>query len=80
VIDFAVGPPRDRVWHEHEAMDSATTVTKKEAFLLKRLTRTKKLFGFLLEVRQELFNEEFQAELEKMHRDSGAGKAPCRRR
>src|ERR1700733_6645578 len=54
----------------------AATITKKEAFLLKRLKRTKKLFGFLREVRNELFNEEFQAELERMYRDTGAGKAP----
>lgn len=50
--------------------------TKKEEFLLKRLSRTKKLFGFLREVRHELFDEGFQAELEKMYRDSGAGKRP----
>jgi hypothetical protein len=54
----------------------STTITKKEAFLLKRLTRTKKLFGFLRQVRDELFDEAFQVELEKMYRDTGAGKAP----
>lgn len=53
----------------------STTVTKKEAFLLKRLGRTKKLFGFLREVRHELFNDEFQTELEAMYRGTGAGKA-----
>jgi hypothetical protein len=52
----------------------STTVSKKEVFLLKRLGRTKKLFGFLREVRHELFDEEFQAELETMYRDTGAGK------
>jgi len=54
----------------------AAKVTKQESFLLKRLVRTKKLFGFLREVRQELFDEEFQAELEGMYRDTGAGKLP----
>lgn len=38
----------------------ATKVTKEEEFLLTRLTRTKKPFAFLREVRSELFNEEFQ--------------------
>lgn len=54
----------------------AAKVTKQESFLLKRLVRTKKLFGFLREVRQELFDEEFQAELEGMYRETGAGKVP----
>jgi hypothetical protein len=54
----------------------ATTITKKEAFLLKRLTRTKKLFGFLRQIRHELFDDEFQRELEGMYRGSGAGKTP----
>lgn len=54
----------------------ATKVTRAEEFLLKRLTRTKKLFGFLREVRNELFSEEFQGELETMYRETGAGKDP----
>ncbi|MCW5790259.1 MAG: hypothetical protein KIT72_07555 [Polyangiaceae bacterium] len=54
----------------------ATEVTKAEEFLLKRLTRTKKLFGFLREVRSELFSDEFQAELEAMYRGTGAGRDP----
>jgi len=54
----------------------STTITKKEAFLLKRLKRTKKLFGFLREIRQELFDEAFQTELGAMYRDTGAGKDP----
>ena len=49
-------------------------VTRQEQFLLKRLGRVKKLFGFLRRVRHELFNEEFQAELAGMYRDTGAGK------
>jgi hypothetical protein len=54
----------------------AAKVTKQEGFLLKRLARTKKLFGFLREVRHELFDEAFQAELEGMYRETGAGKVP----
>jgi hypothetical protein len=54
----------------------ATKATRKEEFLLKRLKRTKKLFGFLHEVRQELFSDAFQAELETMYRETGAGKDP----
>ncbi len=47
-----------------------------EEFLLKRLTRVRKLFGFLREWRHELFDDEFQQELEAMYRDTGAGKPP----
>jgi hypothetical protein len=50
--------------------------TPKEKLLLKRLTRTKKLFAFLRLHRHELFNDEFQAELESMYRRSGAGAEP----
>lgn len=50
--------------------------TRQEAFLLKRLTRVKKLFGFLRRHRHELFDDEFQAELESMYRTTGAGKPP----
>ena len=54
----------------------AAKVTKQEGFLLKRLTRTKKLFGFLRESRHEIFDDAFQAELEGMYRETGAGKVP----
>jgi hypothetical protein len=40
------------------------------------LTRRKKLFGFLRQIRHELFDEAFQAELEGMYRETGAGKEP----
>ncbi len=43
---------------------------------MKRLTRTRKLFYFLREHRRELFDDAFQAELESMYRDTGAGKDP----
>lgn len=50
--------------------------SRQEQFLMKRLTRTRKLFGFLREGRHELFDDGFQAELESMYRQSGAGKDP----
>ena len=54
----------------------STTYTRQEQFLMKRLVRTRKLFGFLRAHRHELFDEAFEAELESMYRDSGAGRAP----
>lgn len=53
-----------------------TEFTRQEQFLMKRLVRTRKLFGFLRNHRLELFDDEFQAELEAMYRDTGAGRAP----
>lgn len=44
--------------------------------LLKRLSRTKKLFAFLRLHRHELFNDAFQQELEAMYRPTGAGCEP----
>ena len=48
-------------------------LTKQEQFIMKRLTRVRALFGLLRLRRSELFSAEFQAELEAMYRDSGAG-------
>lgn len=50
--------------------------TKQEEFLMRRLGRTQKLFAFLRAHRHELFDDAFQAELETMYRDTGAGKVP----
>lgn len=50
--------------------------TKQEERLLHRLRRTRKLFAFLRDQRQALFDETFQAELESMYRDTGAGRDP----
>jgi hypothetical protein len=52
------------------------TYTKQEQWILKRVERKRKLFGFLRRHRAELFNDEFQAQLESMYRDTGAGKEP----
>lgn len=51
-------------------------LSRQEQFLMKRLDRVRKLFGFLRMHRLELFDEEFQVELEGMYRTSGAGKSP----
>lgn len=50
--------------------------TKQEQFILKRLETKRKLFGFLRRHRHELFDDGFQAELETMYRDTGAGSDP----
>jgi len=50
--------------------------TKQETVLLKRLRRIRKLFAFLRDHRNELFDDSFQAELGGMYRDTGAGKDP----
>lgn len=52
------------------------TLTKREAFLMKRLTRVRALFGFLRMHRHELFDEAFQERLEAMYRTTGAGAPP----
>jgi hypothetical protein len=51
-------------------------LSPQETMLMKRLTRVRKLFGFLRERRHELFNDSFQAQLEAMYRDTGAGEVP----
>src|SRR6266852_6044724 len=48
--------------------------TRREQFLLKRLGRVRKLFGFLRVHRHELFNDAFQDELASMYRTTGPGK------
>ena len=50
--------------------------TRQEQFILKRLEKKRKLFGFLRKHRHEIFEDEFQAELESMYRDTGAGSDP----
>ena len=50
--------------------------TRQEQFILKRLERKRKLFGFLRRHRHEIFDEAFQAELESMYRGTGAGAEP----
>jgi hypothetical protein len=52
------------------------TDTQHEEWLVRRLGRTRKLFAFLRAHRHELVDDAFQAELETMYRDTGAGKPP----
>lgn len=49
-------------------------VTRQEKFILSRLKRNGKLYSFLRQHRRQLFDDAFQAELEGMYRDTGAGK------
>ncbi len=48
----------------------------REARVYNRTTKKRKLFSFLRDHRHELFDDEFQAELEEMYRQTGAGKNP----
>ncbi len=59
-----------------ERWNPSAVLSKQEQFLMKRLTRTKKLFAFLRSHRRELFDDAFQSELESMYRDTGAGLDP----
>ncbi|NVB37200.1 IS1182 family transposase [Pseudenhygromyxa sp. WMMC2535] len=52
------------------------TLSPREARIRKRVGKKRKLFGFLCDHRLELFDDDFQAELEQMYRDTGAGKNP----
>lgn len=52
----------------------STEITTREAYLLKRLVRTKKLFRFLREHRLDLFDDSFQDDLASMYRESDEGK------
>ena len=47
-----------------------------EKFLMARVCRHRKLFGFLRDYRHLLFDDAFQSELEKMYRRPDAGKQP----
>ena len=48
-------------------------VSRQEKFILGRLKRNGKLYAFLRQHRDELFDDAFQVELEAMYRDTGAG-------
>jgi len=59
-----------------ELWSPPTELTRREELLMKRLTRTRKLFGFLRLCRRELFDDAFQSELIAMYRSTGAGRVP----
>ena len=76
VILFAFERAVARAEVAMERWKPAQAVTKQEQFILKRLEKRRKLFGFLRLHRHEIFDDAFQAELESMYRDTGAGKDP----
>lgn len=51
-------------------------ITRQEAVILKRVARKRRLFEFLRLHRMVIFDEAFQAELDSMYRDTGAGLEP----
>ena len=51
-------------------------LSKQETAIIKRLGRVRKFLAFLRRHRREIMDERFQAELESMYRDTGAGKEP----
>ena len=57
-------------WRPRQAL------SEQEERIIERMKRTGKLFAFLRRHRHELFDEAFQAELETMYRQTGAGKEP----
>lgn len=61
-----------------ERWKPTTTVTKQEEYILKRCRKKRKLFSFLREHRDQLFDDALQQELDEMYRDTGAGKEPVR--
>lgn len=54
----------------------AVSVSRREERILARVRKRRKLFAFLREHRHELFDDDFQAELESMYRQTGSGKRP----
>ncbi len=52
------------------------TVSVREKKILTRVRKRRRLFAFLREHRHELFDEDFQRELESMYRQTGSGKRP----
>jgi hypothetical protein len=59
-----------------ERWNPEQVLSKREALIMKRLTRTRRLFAFLRLHRHELFDDAFQRELEGMYRGTGAGAEP----
>lgn len=51
-------------------------LTKREAMIMKFVTKRRKLLAFLRQHRDELFDDAFQDELESMYRNTGAGTDP----
>jgi hypothetical protein len=52
----------------------AEPLSPREARIRKRVGKKRKLFSFLCDYRRELFDDDFQTQLEAMYRDDGSGK------
>lgn len=59
-----------------ERWNPRETCTRQEQFILGRLKRNGRLYAFLRLHRHQLFDDDFQAELEAAYRDTGAGRDP----
>jgi hypothetical protein len=59
-----------------ERWNPSQIVSRQEQFILGRLKRNGKLYAFLRQHRDQLFDDAFQRELETMYRDNGTGKDP----
>lgn len=59
-----------------ERWKPTTKVSRQEEYILKRCRKKRKLFAFLRENRDQLFDDTLQAELESVYRRTGAGKEP----
>lgn len=59
-----------------ERWNPRVKTTAQEKLLLKRLTRVRALFAFLRLHRHEIFDDDFQEQLESLYRDTGAGAPP----
>ena len=53
-----------------------TETTKREQMVLKRVGKTRKLYGFLRQYRDRLFDDAFQDQLATMYRATGEGREP----
>jgi len=56
-----------------ERWSPSQIISRQEKFILGRLKRNGKLYAFLRQHREQLFDDAFQLELETMYRDTGAG-------
>ena len=59
-----------------ESWTPPAALSPDEKIFMKRLDRTRKLFGFLRLHRHKIFDAEFQRELAAMYRTTGAGRRP----
>jgi hypothetical protein len=70
------GSQRDLFAYAMKRWTPRAELTKQEQLIMKRLNRVRALFGFLRMNRSVLFDDAFQAQLEDMYRQTGAGDPP----